>query len=615
MPSSSAPEAGGRPPPASPEPLEPPPQGSGRQDEPPRRGSGQDAPPRGSGHDEPPRGSGQEDLRRKLTWLIAFRIVATSLSLVAVVVRLFSQKPSEPEPGDWVAFAIIGSVYLLSLVTAVVVRRGRWTTPAVFLQVLGDLIIATVLVVLTGGGESPFTFTYSLAVISGAILLERRGAVALAAAGSVVYAGVVLGAHGWLADGVLSPSRQALFLLASHVLAMFLVAVLAGYLSRQLSAAGGALSAREKDLQRLETLQAQILACMPSGLVTCDARGRVTFVNRAGGAILGIDVDAGPRRMLEELLPGALHLGRRTSRRELTVRTPAGERILGLSTTPLADESEGALLIVFQDLTELRRMEDGLRRADRLAALGTMSAQLAHEIRNPLAAMKGSAQLLGQDRAADAATVKLTGVLVREADRLSRLVEDFLRFARPPTPARREVRLDRLVLETMEMLRGDPLARDVRLDVSTGGEPLDARVDPDQFQQVLLNLARNALQATGPQGWVRVVLERSGGEVVLRVWNAGSPIPRADLPRLFEPFFTTREGGTGLGLASAHSIIRAHGGDIRVRSEEGAGTEFTVILPVVEAGSEVVPAEPPPAPGGPRGEQAGASRWGGSHPG
>ncbi|MCP3143988.1 two-component system sensor histidine kinase NtrB [Pyxidicoccus xibeiensis] len=566
--------------------------------------------PSSSSHPAGGRGpSHPEELRRKLTWLIAFRLVATSLSLVAIVLRLLAQTPAEPDRGDWFAFSIIGFIYLLSLVTAVAVRRGRWTLPAVITQVLGDLVIATVLVVLTGGGDSPFTFTYSLAVISGAILLERRGALALAAAGSVIYAGVVLGLYEGLGEPVLS--RRAPFLLVSHVLALFLVAVLAGYLSRQLSAAGGALSAKEKDLHRLETLQAQILACMPSGLVTCDAKGQVTFVNHAAGAILGIDVEKGRERMLEELLPGALHLGRRTSRRELTVRTPAGERILGLSTTPLEDEREGALLIVFQDLTELRRMEDGLRRADRLAALGTMSAQLAHEIRNPLAAMKGSAQLLGQDRTADAATVKLTGVLVREADRLSRLVEDFLRFARPPTPSRREVRLDQLVAETMEMLRGDPLARDVRLEVGTGEAPVDVRVDPDQLQQVLLNLARNALQATGAQGLVRVEVARSDGEVVLKVWNSGAPIPRTDLPRLFEPFFTTREGGTGLGLASAHSIIRAHGGDIRVHSEEGAGTEFAVILPVQAAGSPgsslsgPVPPEPTPAPGGPRGEQPG----------
>ena len=548
--------------------------------------------------------SRQEDLRRKLTWLTAFRIVATSLSLVAVVLRLLNQATSEPDRSDWAAFSIIGFVYLLSLVTAVAVRRGRWTAPAVVIQVLGDLVIATALVAMTGGGDSPFTFTYSLAVISGAILLERRGALAMAAAGSLVYAGVVLGGHEGLGR-VFVPNRDSLFLLGSHVLAMFLVAVLAGYLSRQLSAAGGALFAREKDLQRLETLQAQILACMPSGLVTCDSQGHVTFVNHAASAILGVEVEATRSRLLEDLLPGALHLGRRTHRRELTVRTPAGERILGLSTTPLADESEGSLLIVFQDLTELRRMEDGLRRADRLAALGTMSAQLAHEIRNPLAAMKGSAQLLGQDRAVDAMTVKLTGVLVREADRLSRLVEDFLRFARPPTPVRREVRMERLVVETVDMLRDDPLARDVRLEVDPGEGTRSVSLDPDQLRQVLLNLARNALQATGPQGQVRVELRHAGGDMVLKVWNAGAPIPRADVSRLFEPFFTTREGGTGLGLATAHSIVRAHGGDIRVHSEEGAGTEFVVVLPLLDVGGEGSFPEEPVASRAAGGEQAG----------
>ncbi|NPC84702.1 PAS domain-containing protein, partial [Pyxidicoccus fallax] len=447
-----------------------------------------------------------------------------------------------------------------------------------WVQVVGDIVIATGLVYLSGGADSPLTFLYSLAVIGAAVVLDWRGALWVAAASAVGFCGLVLAL--WLADGApgspLPPSRM-LFVLGSNLLALGLIAVLAGYLARQLSATGGALSAREADLRRLGRLQQQILSSMPSGLVTCDARGRVTYVNPAGCAILQVDAADSVGMELEALLPGASSLPPRSPRNELVVGAGNGRRILGLSVTPLEGE-EGALLMVFQDLTRLRRVEEDLKRADRLASLGALSAQLAHELRNPLAAMRGSAQLLAQD-ARDAMAQKLTNILLRESDRLARLVEDFLRFARPPEPARRPVALEALLQETVDMLRADPLARDVRVEVATP-EPLTAAVDPDQLRQVLINLVRNGFQAAGPRGEVKVALTRAEHEARIRVWDSGGSITEEMMGHMFEPFFTTRDGGTGLGLSTAHSIVRAHGGSIQVRSSREEGTEFVVGLPL-----------------------------------
>jgi two-component system sensor histidine kinase PilS (NtrC family) len=244
---------------------------------------------------------------------------------------------------------------------------------------------------------------------------------------------------------------------------------------------------------------------------------------------------------------------------------------------PLEGATSAARLIIFQDLTALRRTEDELRRADRLAALGSLAAQLAHEIRNPLAAMRGSAQMLAQDAAGNAGNERLTAILLRESDRLSRLVEDFLRFARPPPPQRQPVALEALVSETVEMLRADPLGRGVQVVQEL--TPVQAQVDPDQIRQVLLNLLRNAFQAAGPGGRVRVSLDVGpDGEPSLRVWDSAGAIPEEHLGRIFEPFFTTRCGGTGLGLSSAHSIVRAPGGRIQVHSAPQVGTEFMVAL-------------------------------------
>jgi two-component system sensor histidine kinase PilS (NtrC family) len=519
------------------------------------------------------------ELHQRLVWLTLFRTVATSLCLAAFSIPLLSREPAEPSMADGMAFAVIALVFLSTLVYGVLLRQRQAGRAAAVAQVVGDTLTATALVLLTGGVESPLAFTYSLAVVGAAIVLDRRGALMAAGACSATYAWLlVLGRAGWLMPagaGALTLGRAG-FLLVSNALALFLIAVLAGYLSGQLTTQRGQLTAREADLRRLSELHRQILACMPSGLITCDAEGRVTYVNRAAAGILALREGVPQAGSVEALLPGVLRLGGEQRRRELTVTTPLGERILGLSVAPLEGGS-GSLLIVFQDLTELRRIEEGLQRADRLAAVGTVAAQLAHEIRNPLAAMRGAAQLIAHEPTADPATARLTQILLRESDRLSRLVEDFLRFARPPEPDKRLVALGALVTETVEMLRVDPLARGAWLEAAV--QPQQVEADADQLRQVLLNLLRNALQAVGTEGRVRVSLEGDAREAHIRVWDSKGAIPPAHLSRIFEPFFTTREGGTGLGLATAHAIVRAHGGNIQVRSSPSEGTEFDVALP------------------------------------
>ncbi|NOK33138.1 PAS domain-containing sensor histidine kinase [Corallococcus exercitus] len=511
--------------------------------------------------------------------MVLFRTVAASLSLVVTVARLLTQPAQEPSRADTLSFAVIAGAYILTVVTGLRLRRGTAGRLDATVTVVGDVLIATGLVYLSGGADSPLTFLYSLAVIGAAVVLDWRGALVAAAVSTFAFTMLLLITRLTTpVDAVAVPAARVLFVLGSNALALVLIAVLSGYLSRQLSATGGALSQSEADLRRLGRLQQLILSSMPSGLVTCDAERRITFLNTAGSGILHADPGTCVGQPVDTLLPGVASLAPRSTRGELRVRTPGGNRVLGLSVSPLEGEA-GALLIVFQDLTELRRMEEDLKRTDRLASLGALSAQLAHEIRNPLAAMRGSAQLLAQEQSRDVVVTKLTGILTREADRLARLVEDFLRFARPPEPQRRPVALDALLSETVDMLRADPLAREVQMEVRTP-EALTAPVDPDQLRQVLINLLRNGFQAAGPQGTVRVALARAEKEAQIRVWDSAGSITEEMMGHLFEPFFTTRSGGTGLGLSTAHSIIHAHGGSIRVTSSPADGTEFLVGLPL-----------------------------------
>lgn len=525
------------------------------------------------------------DLARKLLWLTAFRMVATTLILGIVAVRLLLKPPTaELSREDSISFVLIALVYGASLLQAVILRSGRVRVRvAAYVQIAEDVVLASALVYLTGGVDSPFTFTYSLAVVSASILFLQRGARlgAVAATGAFLVLAVLI--HiGWVRAPVDAPPvsvSRLVFAVTSNGLAQLLIAELAGYLSRQLSTTGGRLFASERNLQRLTTLQQQILTYMPSGLMTCSADGWITFMNPAGRTILGLPAHSEAPVKVAEVLPGVDALSPGSRRNELQVSTPQGDRTLGLTLTALA-ESPGDQLIVFQDLTQLRKAEDELRRADRLASLGKLSAQLAHEIRNPLAAMRGSAQLLAQEPHADPSAARLSAILVRESDRLSALVESFLQFARPPPPTRREVLLSELVHDTVEMLRTDPMASAVR--VETELHPVRALVDPDQLRQVLINLIRNALEAVRGAGTVRVSVEGTPAPRI-RIWDSAGSIPAPDLTRIFEPFYTTRPGGTGLGLSTAHTLVRAHGGALTVQSSPHEGTEFVITFPPVAA--------------------------------
>jgi two-component system sensor histidine kinase PilS (NtrC family) len=508
--------------------------------------------------------------------------VATSLMLAAIAIRLVAHPTAyELSREDSASLVVIVSVYAATLGYAVFIRRGRVGRGLAYVQIVGDLVLASALVYLTGGAESPFTFAYLLAIVLGSILLYRPGALLAATLASVAFSGLTLA----IQTGMIRPPNgseipatgRLAFAIASNVLAQFLIAVLAGYLSKQLSTTGGTLSLREADLREMATLQRQILTCMPSGLISCESDGTIIFVNRAASAILGIAEGSGGQ--IEEVVPGIRRLNPDSRRAELQINTPSGQKILGLALTALEGE-DGAFLVVFQDLTQLRRTEAELQRIDRLAALGTLAAQLAHEIRNPLASMRGSAQMIAAGDSDSTGSVRLANILVREADRLSTLVENFLRFSRPPPPVLSRQSLRRIIVDMLEVLSADPFTRGIAL--TTQLAEVSAEVDADQMTQALINILRNAFAAAGSSGEVRIFLEESAQGPQIRIWDSAGSIPKANLERIFEPFFSTRESGTGLGLSTAHSIVRAHGGTIHVTSSPERGTEFTLGLPATK---------------------------------
>ncbi|MCA1829403.1 MAG: PAS domain S-box protein [Myxococcales bacterium] len=478
-------------------------------------------------------------------------------------------------------------MYVASLVATFFLRAGKRLATVALGQIAADVAFATGLVYLTGGADSIFTILYPLAIVSAAIGLGRRGAALGAAASSIAFcvlawsidAGFVEPVATYLDRAPLPPGRLAV-VMAANLSAFLLVGALAAFLAEQLRGVRGQLAASQTRLESLEAIYSAVVRSVASGILTVDDEGRISYLNRAAEALTGL-TDAGARgqplrALLPELAESVARLPHK-GRSEVRIK----ERILGYAIAPLEERQVAGHVILFEDLTDLRQMEEAVRRQDRLAVVGGMAAGLAHEIRNPLASMCGSIEILGGSPRLDDQERKLMRVVLSEAERLESLVRDFLSFARPASPALEALDGAKAVAETVDLFRQQAAGRGI--DVQAKTEGVLVKADARQFRQVLWNLLGNAADATQSGGRVQVRLARHNDQALLEVSDSGEGIQADDLTRIFDPFFTTKERGTGLGLAIVHRIVEAHGGELSVRSNPGRGSTFRVALPLAAA--------------------------------
>ena len=545
---------------------------------------------------EAPPATPLHQLQTRLTWLFVFRAAVVTVLLATSLALRISTSDDMLAAGAKVLYGVVLASYASILAGALWLRRfgTRGVVALAYAQLFFDAVVATALVMAAGGVESVFVFLYSLTILNAAAVLHRRGALVLASGAALIYALVLVVET----TGVLLPigveKPPALVQLAAPFLtntsAMFLVAFLSGYLTDQLKKTSESLKAAHAQIEELELLYGAVLESLPSGVLTVDEHDRVVFLNNAGAEILGRPVADLVGAALQTAAPALARLQEPEGARfERSVVLPGrGERMLGGSVARLHGvEDLAGRVIVFQDLTELRRLQQDVARAERLAELGRFAAGLAHEVRNPLAAMIGCLQLLRNDARSGAPmgdeSGRMLGIVHREAERLSNLVTEFLTYARPAPPRTTTTSLATLVKDTVAAAKGGP-ARDLELDVV---EESDARVvcDPEQVKQVLWNLVVNATQAVAsvekPGAQRRIVLRVSaqGGAGVLTVDDDGPGVPEELRARIFEPFFTTRSDGTGLGLAASHQILAQQGGTIVVADSPLGGARFVVRLP------------------------------------
>ena len=544
---------------------------------------------------EPPGRSDLPEPRRVLGWLYVARVL--------LAVALLAPTPGADPALDRLAepFAAVAALFA-ALSFWYTQQRGRPATESyLYGQLVFDALLVTVVVQATGGSNSPFAPLYILLLGVAALLLSSRGGILIGLLAISLYlASTVWGSDGALASAVIF--QVGLFTI---------VALVTGYLAGRLRAAGAALGEVQTELAQLRLDTSDILNTMNTGVLTVDGEGALVYMNPAAEEMLDVAgeewVGQPVLAHLDRIAPGLGEVIARSAREQLALHRfethPVAEDsfVLGVSTTLVDRTGEASPVVtaIFQDITEKKRVEALRRRAERLEAIAGLSASLAHEIKNPLASIRSAVEQIASGRIDPDDDQLLKGLVMRESDRLSRLLTEFIDFARVKVTAPRPVDLVPVVRDVVQLVRTHPDAqgRALEVDVPTGSEPLRIRGAEDLLHRAMFNLVLNAVQWAGPGGEVRVAMDEVRSDLLspalgalslirITVTDTGPGVPEAIVDSIFDPFFTRRPGGSGLGLALVQRAVEAHSGAIFVDNgpaHSGIGATFTLYLPALPA--------------------------------
>ncbi len=496
----------------------------------------------------------------------------------------------------------------LTILYFFLLRLSKEIAWQVRLQFLMDALLITWLVWRTGDLTSPYITLYIVLISVGSFFLRPLQTLFLAV--SCVFLFTILALM--TVNLVLEPSGPAqatskvVQIVSFHIVAFLVVGLLASRLSERRNS-GEQLEATERSLASLRVLHERIIESIRSGLITTDLDGNVITFNSAATEITGLTSAEARTRSVHsifgditeaiELSLDAAENGEHVPRFEADLITPDGFAVkIGYGVTQLFSENSETtgLIITFQDLTEIRSMEESVKRKDRLAAVGRVAAGLAHEIRNPLGAMRGAIQVLESNTERGSMNAELMEIILKESDRLNSIITNFLSYARPPAAEFVQTDVAEAVRELMKLLRHSPdVEAHHELIDDSGSESIMIAADPAQLRQIFWNLARNAMQAMPNGGKLRIGLERiPNNRVRISIEDTGKGMSPEQVEQLFEPFSNSTSGGTGLGLSIVYQIVRDHNGVINVRSLEGKGTTITIDLPTGEQSRRNMPVNP-----------------------
>jgi two-component system, NtrC family, sensor histidine kinase PilS len=534
------------------------------------------------------------ELTGRLEWWIMARVAVATLLLGGTVLLTSGTSDAASSFTHRLLIGLIVETYASSALAGLVMLRRRMTRATSAAIVALDVFAIALLLWVTDGGLSVFTVLLAVNVVVAALVVGARAAWAASITSLMVYMTISVGSViGWLPvppgqtlDALSLTSPELGVAILSNTAGLLLIPGLASMLASRLKSAGGQLRRAAADAAELARLNDDIVRCIASGLVTIDPSGRIRSINPAGAEILGGDDGSLIGEPIERYFPGLslAGTGEARSRAELVGVRADGERFpVGYGANTLIDEAGNGsgTLLSFQDLTEIRRLRELAAREERLAALGRLSAGLAHEIRNPLSSISGSVELVRESNALGAEDAHLLRAVSVEVDRLNELVTTMLGFARTRDPRPVPIDLGDLLEDVAIVARASPVAREgVAIDAESATGVI-ALVDADQIRQVVWNLLKNALHVSPAGTRVSMSAARSGTACIITVRDRGPGLGDESEERLFDAFFTTRTQGVGLGLALVRQLVQRHGGAVEARNHPDGGALFQVTLPAV----------------------------------
>lgn len=541
----------------------------------------------------------------RLRWLMLSRVsIVTFLLGIATFVEVKGMGTLSAISASTL-FKTILLTYILSIAYLAILKYVRNLPLNIYIQSFFDVFLITAMVYGTGGIHSIYSVFYPLVIIYAVLFLGRRGGLVIASAAGIFY--------GLFADlefyGVIYPIFSIPFSddrlnagyvftrIITHILSFYFIALVTSFVVEQEKRTRSLLAEKQSAFDQLDILHRSIIESVDTGILSINPEGRIKSFNPAATEITGFSFQDVENRFLADIFPdfpsfqkeriSYAYKSASITRFEKRFHTADGRNlILGGSISPLRDPKGVVIgeIIIFQDLTEINEMRESLEKSRRLAFIGGMAAGLAHEIRNPLASISGSVQMLKQDIPPTETNQKLMQIILRGKDQLESFLKDFLLMARPAPGICEEIDVGGTIRDVIDSLRFVPDWPDpLKIDLLLPEEPLGIQANKTEIRQVFWNLILNSVQAMPEGGELKVsahAIQKEGNEgVEIRIDDTGCGIENGNLQKIFEPFFTTRDVGTGLGLAVVSRILEGYQGRIEIRSEAGRGTTCSVWLP------------------------------------
>ncbi len=549
----------------------------------------------------------QSELAGRLQKLMLLRLLFISVLLGASVFIQVKQTKTYFGNIQTTHYFLIATVYFLTFVYIILYTTFKNLVKQAYLQLLADSFFITAIIFSTGGIGSIFSFLYILNIINASIILYRRGGMIIAGSCSILY-GLLLNLHYYDVIEPLGSSREYFFeyqasnifyIITVNIAAFYIVAFLSSFPSEQARKSREALREKEDDISKLEALNEWIISSITSGLIAIDQQKKIILFNPAAEKIFGLTVTD----VIGKRIPDILALideyitnnsEERVSARtkphtfsDITYRNANGETLaLRVSMSPLIipDIVQKGDILLFQDVTEMKEIEKAMKRVEGLALVGELAAGIAHEIRNPMASISGSIQMLKEGLDADEVNIRLMDIILREIDRLNHLINDFLKFARPKPFELRKFKLNQLITESLELLKhGGKWKKNIDLNLDL--DDMDMIIsDPEQVRQVIWNILLNAIEALPERGFLHISTrpvitdDSESGMIELKIRDSGRGFSERSLKQMFSPFFTTKEEGSGLGLAIVKQIVEGLKGSINLHNHPDGGAEVIVLL-------------------------------------